>query len=62
MSAASPSPRVSISLKWQYWVCTHLVLLIGEGIDLKEGTQAKIFCAIQTREVSLKYGGNEELS
>jgi len=30
-----------------------LVLLIKEGIDLKEGTQAKIFCAIQTREVSL---------
>ena len=57
MSAASPSPRVPISLKWQYWVCTHLVLLIGEGIDLKEGTQAKIFCAIQTREVSLSMEG-----
>ena len=57
MSAVSPSPGVSFSLNWQYWVCTHLVLLIGEGIDLKEGTQAKIFCAIQTREVSLSREG-----
>ena len=57
MSAASPSPGVSFSLNWQYWVSTHLVLLIREGIDLKEGTQAKIFCAIQTREVSLSMKG-----
>ena len=57
MSAASLSPGVSISLNWQYWVSTHLVLLIKEGIDLKEGTQAKIFCAIQTREVSLSMEG-----
>ena len=57
MSAASPSPGVSFSLNWQYWVSTHLVLLIGEGIYLKEGTQAKIFCAIQTREVSLSMEG-----
>ena len=60
-----PFPRLSLfsllklvqkspSVLWQCLSFWHLALLVWEGVDLKERTQAKVFCSVQTRKVRLE--------